>query len=107
MYSERLDSEAIVEFVRALCAIATEELRPASPRVYSLTKIVEIAHFNMNRIRCATSCSLGGNICDEVQLLWPVGTSDRHIEHRDRACLANVLGISALDIWSCLPLTMP
>ena len=51
--SERLDSEAIVEFVKALCAIASEELRPASPRVYSLTKIVEIAHFNMNRIRSA------------------------------------------------------
>ncbi|KAK9829453.1 hypothetical protein WJX72_005963 [[Myrmecia] bisecta] len=50
--SDRLDSEAIVEFVRALCAAAREELQPvASPRIYSMTKIVEVAHFNMNRIR--------------------------------------------------------
>jgi brefeldin A-inhibited guanine nucleotide-exchange protein len=48
-----LDSEAIVDFVRALCHVAQEELRPAAaPRVYSLTKIVEISHFNMSRIRC-------------------------------------------------------
>lgn len=52
--SERLDSEAIVEFVRALCEVATEELRPVNaPRVYGLAKIVEISHFNMNRIRWA------------------------------------------------------
>lgn len=52
--SDRLDSEAIVDFVRALCAVSQEELRPvASPRVYSLTKIIEISHFNMSRIRRA------------------------------------------------------
>ena len=56
--SDKLDSEAIVEFVRALCAIAQEELDPAhAPRVYGLTKIVEIAHFNMSRIRQALFCS--------------------------------------------------
>ena len=50
--SDKLDSEAIVEFVQALCAIAQEQLDPAhAPRVYGLTKIVEIAHFNMSRIR--------------------------------------------------------
>lgn len=50
--SDKLDSEAIVEFVRALCAVAQEELDPAhAPRVYGLTKIVEISHFNMSRIR--------------------------------------------------------
>ena len=54
MRSDRLNSEAIVEFVRALCTVAREELRtPGAPRVYSLTKIVEIAHFNMTRIRCS------------------------------------------------------
>ena len=54
--SDKLDSEAIVEFVRALCAIAQEELDPAhAPRVYGLTKIVEISHFNMSRIRQAIS----------------------------------------------------
>lgn len=50
--SGRLDSEAIVLFVKTLGAISAEELRPvACPRVFSLTKIVEIAHFNMGRIR--------------------------------------------------------
>ena len=54
-----LDSEAIVEFVRALCHVAQEELRPtAAPRVYSLTKIIEISHFNMSRIRCSLLSSL-------------------------------------------------
>ncbi|PSC72251.1 brefeldin A-inhibited guanine nucleotide-exchange 2-like [Micractinium conductrix] len=54
--SGRLDSEAIVHFVRTLSAIAAEELRPvACPRVFSLTKIVEIAHFNMGRIRLVWS----------------------------------------------------
>lgn len=41
-----------MEFVKALCTTAQEELAPVqAPRVYSLTKIVEISHFNMNRIR--------------------------------------------------------
>ena len=57
MHSDKLDSEAIVEFVKALCAIAQEELDPAhAPRVYGLTKIVEIAHFNMSRIRQGLCC---------------------------------------------------
>ena len=56
--SDRLDSEAIVEFVRALVLVAEEELQPVNhPRVFSLTKIVEISHFNMGRIRY-TSASL-------------------------------------------------
>ena len=51
-----LDSNAIVDFVRALSQVAQEELRPAAaPRVYSLTKIVEISHFNMSRIRSGIS----------------------------------------------------
>lgn len=50
--SEHLDSEAIVEYVKALVLIAEEELQPVShPRVFSLTKIVEISDFNMGRIR--------------------------------------------------------
>lgn len=55
--SGRLDSEAIVQFVKTLGAVAAEELRPvACPRVFSLNKIVEIAHFNMGRIRCVCVC---------------------------------------------------
>lgn len=52
MASAFLDSDAVVHFVRALASISQDELRDATaPRVFSLTKIVEIAHFNMTRIR--------------------------------------------------------
>ncbi|RVX01023.1 Brefeldin A-inhibited guanine nucleotide-exchange protein 2 [Vitis vinifera] len=54
--SQKLNSEAIIDFVKALCKVSIEELRSASdPRVFSLTKIVEIAHYNMNRIRLVWS----------------------------------------------------
>lgn len=43
--SQKLNSEAIIDFVKALCKVSIEELRSASdPRVFSLTKIVEIAY---------------------------------------------------------------
>ncbi|KAG6403260.1 hypothetical protein SASPL_135477 [Salvia splendens] len=42
--SQKLNSEAIVDFVKALCKVFMDELRSTSdPRVFSLTKIVEIA----------------------------------------------------------------
>ena len=42
--SQRLNSEAIVAFVKALCKVAISELQsPTDPRVFSLTKLVEIA----------------------------------------------------------------
>ncbi|KAG9445348.1 hypothetical protein H6P81_016688 [Aristolochia fimbriata] len=54
--SQKLNSEAIVDFVKALCKVSMEELRSTSdPRVFSLTKIVEIAHYNMDRIRLVWS----------------------------------------------------
>ncbi|CAA2985242.1 brefeldin A-inhibited guanine nucleotide-exchange 2-like [Olea europaea subsp. europaea] len=54
--SQKLNSEAIVDFVKALCKVSIEELRSMSdPRIFSLTKIVEIAHYNMNRIRLVWS----------------------------------------------------
>lgn len=50
--SMKLNSESIVTFVQALCSVSTEELDDSGlPRVFSLTQIVEIAHFNMSRIR--------------------------------------------------------
>lgn len=50
--SVKLSSESIIAFVKALCEVAREELDPSGPpRVFSLTQIVEIAHFNMGRIR--------------------------------------------------------
>ncbi|KAM1764560.1 hypothetical protein EV2_003811 [Malus domestica] len=55
-HSQRLNSEAIVAFVKALCKVSMAELQsPTDPRVFSLTKIVEIAHYNMNRIRLVWS----------------------------------------------------
>ncbi|KAL0425869.1 UNVERIFIED_CONTAM: Brefeldin A-inhibited guanine nucleotide-exchange protein 2 [Sesamum radiatum] len=54
--SQKLNSEAIIDFVKALCKVSMDELRSTSdPRVFSLTKIVEIAHYNMNRIRLVWS----------------------------------------------------
>lgn len=43
--SQKLNSEAIVDFVKALCKVSMDELRSTSdPRVFCLTKIVEIAY---------------------------------------------------------------
>lgn len=50
--STRLDGDAIVDFVRALCQVSLDELNhPMNPRMFSLQKIVEIAYYNMERIR--------------------------------------------------------
>lgn len=50
--STQLDGDAIVDFVTALAAVSMEELsNTAQPRMYSLQKIVEIAYYNMGRIR--------------------------------------------------------
>ncbi|KAL7606603.1 hypothetical protein Lser_V15G15902 [Lactuca serriola] len=50
--SQKLNSQGIVDFVKALCKVSMDELRSASdPRVFGLTKIVEVAHYNMDRIR--------------------------------------------------------
>ncbi|VAI45068.1 unnamed protein product [Triticum turgidum subsp. durum] len=55
-HSQRLNSNAIVAFVEALCKVAITELQsPTDPRIFCLTKIVEIAHYNMNRIRLVWS----------------------------------------------------
>ena len=50
--SVRLDGDAIVDFVIALVSVSQDELvTPSQPRMYSLQKIVEIAYYNMGRIR--------------------------------------------------------
>ncbi|XP_022968924.1 brefeldin A-inhibited guanine nucleotide-exchange protein 1 [Cucurbita maxima] len=55
-HSQSLNGEAIVAFVKALCKVAIAELQaPTDPRVFSLTKLVEVAHYNMNRIRLVWS----------------------------------------------------
>ena len=43
-HSQSLNGEAIVAFVKALCKVAIAELQaPTDPRVFSLTKLVEVA----------------------------------------------------------------
>lgn len=51
--SIRLDGDAIVDFVRALCQVSLDELNTNNqhPRMFSLQKIVEISYYNMGRIR--------------------------------------------------------
>ncbi|XP_024084043.1 brefeldin A-inhibited guanine nucleotide-exchange protein 1 isoform X3 [Cimex lectularius] len=50
--SLRLDGDAIVDFVKALCQVCAEELNhPSGPRMFSLQKLVEISYYNMERIR--------------------------------------------------------
>jgi len=49
--SQNLNGEAIVCFVRWLCNVSLEELAQSPPRIYSLQKLVEIAYYNMGRIR--------------------------------------------------------
>ncbi|XP_065569507.1 brefeldin A-inhibited guanine nucleotide-exchange protein 1-like isoform X3 [Artemia franciscana] len=50
--STRLDGDAIVEFVKALCQVSIDELNhPTHPRIFSLQKLVEISYYNMGRIR--------------------------------------------------------
>uniref|UniRef100_A0A1X7VGU5 SEC7 domain-containing protein n=1 Tax=Amphimedon queenslandica TaxID=400682 RepID=A0A1X7VGU5_AMPQE len=52
----RLDGTAIVDFVEALCAVSNEELSSqAHPRMFSLQKIIELAYYNMERIRLEMS----------------------------------------------------
>lgn len=50
--STRLDGDAIVDFVKALCQVSVDELAHVGhPRMFSLQKIVEISYYNMGRIR--------------------------------------------------------
>ncbi|KAG1705092.1 Brefeldin A-inhibited guanine nucleotide-exchange protein 1 [Nymphon striatum] len=50
--STRLDGDAVVDFVKALCQVSLDELASTShPRMFSLQKIVEISYYNMGRIR--------------------------------------------------------
>lgn len=51
--SVKLSGDAIVHFFDALCSVSLEEVNfsRTSPRMYSLQRIVEIAYYNMSRIR--------------------------------------------------------
>ncbi|THD26854.1 Brefeldin A-inhibited guanine nucleotide-exchange protein 1 [Fasciola hepatica] len=49
--SVRLNGDAIVDFVKALCQVSREELTLPQPRIFTLQKVVEISYYNMGRIR--------------------------------------------------------
>ena len=53
--TEKLSSEAIVDFVQALSEVSWQEIQSSgqseSPRLYSLQKLVEISYYNMSRVR--------------------------------------------------------
>lgn len=45
-----LDGESILDFISCLCKLSEEELK-TNCRIFSLQKLVEVADYNMNRIR--------------------------------------------------------
>lgn len=50
-HSAHLTGAAIVDFVTNLTTTSVEEIESSEPRMYSLSKTVEITSYNMNRIR--------------------------------------------------------
>lgn len=50
----KLPGDVIVEFFSALCEASAKELNEVPPRVFSLTKLVEISYYNISRIRMVT-----------------------------------------------------
>jgi Sec7-like guanine-nucleotide exchange factor len=53
--SASLDGEAVLVFMRALCAVCNEELDAGHPRLFSLHKLVDCAYHNIGRIRLVWS----------------------------------------------------
>lgn len=44
-----MDSNSILEFISALCDLSKEEIK--YNRVFLLSRVIEVADFNMNRIK--------------------------------------------------------
>lgn len=96
--SRSLHGDAVVDFVRALCAVSMEELssNPQAPRKYSLTKTVDISYYNMERVRLewahiwqvrvlSRSCSAAGGVEEKMLKEVPLGSLfDGFIGSRDR-----------------------
>jgi len=50
--SSSFELDEIIEFIRSLCKTSEEELKtPGNPRTYCLQKLVEVAHFNIDRTK--------------------------------------------------------
>lgn len=70
--SANLSGEAIVDFVKALAEVSSEEIessgQSANPRMFSLQKVVDVCYYNMSRIRLEWShlWSIMGETFDRV-----------------------------------------
>lgn len=70
--SANLSGESIVEFVKALSKVSSEEIESSgqstNPRMFSLQKVVDICYYNMSRIRLEWSqlWSIMGEIFNKV-----------------------------------------
>jgi brefeldin A-inhibited guanine nucleotide-exchange protein len=54
--SADLNDDAVVEFVRCLCEVSTSEIsNEKEPRKFSLQKLIEVAYYNMSRIKLVWS----------------------------------------------------
>ena len=52
LQSERLNPNAIIDFIENLCKVSRDELAEEdSPKKFCLQKLVEVASLNMNRVR--------------------------------------------------------
>lgn len=52
LMSERLNTDAIIDFIQHLCRVSRDELAdPDNPKKFCLQKLVEVASLNMNRVR--------------------------------------------------------
>jgi Sec7-like guanine-nucleotide exchange factor len=52
--SSKLSGSAVLDFVSALCLVSADELANGE-RIYSLQRLVEVAHYNMDRVRWSWS----------------------------------------------------
>jgi len=53
--SQRLAGYAVLDFTKCICQASREELSLNPPRIYSLQKLVEVAAYNMDRVRIVWS----------------------------------------------------
>ncbi|GFP82279.1 brefeldin a-inhibited guanine nucleotide-exchange protein 2 [Phtheirospermum japonicum] len=93
--SQKLNSEAIVDFVKALCKVSMDELRSTSdPRVFSLTKIVEIASSAVEIreliIRCVSQMVLSrvNNVKSGWKSMFMVFTTAAYDDHKNIVLLS-------------------
>ena len=91
--SSKLDADAIVDFVKYLIINSTEEIEHAAGaenlRLYSLQRLVEISHYNMNRIRLEWSriWSMLGEHFNQVRIrfFWQSFVTNVFVDRLDAA----------------------